>query len=144
MYDIVTLEPEDKVVMAAVNAIIAGNGAIPGPNGNYRFIAPGGTKVAGDGGAKNAVLVVVAHGSPDTLSSCKTWPLYKSDVTEAVDWAGKTTVFLAACSTAGTDGGKFLHGNIANQVKADFPKATVWASDCDVTAGTQAGNWHKL
>jgi len=143
-YDIVTLEPEDPVVMNAVNAIIKGTGAIPGPNGNYRFIAGNAVHVEGDGGANSQVLVVVAHGNANSLSGYSSWADFRNSVSVNVDWANKTTVYLAACSTAGEDGAQFLHGNIANEVKAAFPNATVWASSSNVGSGTQSGDWHKL
>ncbi len=145
MYDIVTLEPDDTVVMDAVNAIIAGKGAIPGPNGNYQFIAPNDKYRKGDGGRKSQVLVVVAHANPDSLSGCRSWAEFQESVgRDAVEWAQKTTVYLAACSTANEDGTKFLYGNIAREVKKAFPNATVWASSSNVGSKTQSGDWQKL
>ena len=145
MYDIVTLEPEDPVVMTAVNAIRNGQGAIPGPNGNYRFIVPGNVYVEGDGGVNSHVLVVVAHGNANSLSGRPTWDQFRIDVGHgAVNWGNKTHVYIAACSTAQGGGQAFLHGNIANEVNAFFPNATVWASDSDVDAHTQNGDWHIL
>jgi hypothetical protein len=144
MYDIVTLEPEDKDVMTAVNAIIDAEGAIPGTNGNYRFFVPGAVSVEGDGGANSHVLVVVAHGNVNSLSGHKSWADFQNSVPEGVDWANVTTIYIAACSVAGEDGTAFLNGNIANEVKAAFSNATVWASSSDVNSGTLAGDWHML
>ncbi len=145
MYDIVTLEPEDPVVMTAVNAIRTGQGAIPGPNGNYRFIVPGDVHVEGNGGVNSHVLVVVAHGNANSLSGRPTWAQYRGDVGHgAVNWGNKTHVYIAACSVAQGGGQAFLHGNIANEVAAFFPNATVWASSSNVSANTQNGDWHIL
>ena len=144
MYDIVTLEPDDKIVMAAVNAIVKGEGAIPGPKGNYRFIARNGLYIEGDGGNSCAVLVVVGHGNADSISGCDTWSELKQRVGGDIDWKGKQTVYIVACSTYGEDGSKFLHGNIASEIKQDFPNATVWASASAVSSSTQSGDWHKL
>lgn len=144
MFDIVTLEPEDGVVMSAINAIVDGQGAIPGPKRNYRLVVPGALRVEGNGGTGSSVLVVVGHASANVLSGCKSWAAFRQDVGDVVPWAEKTSVYLAACSTAGDDGRQFLHGNIANEVKAAFPNATVWASSSNVSAGTQSGDWQKL
>ena len=130
--------------MDAVSSIVRGQGAIPGPNGNYRFFVPGDQRVEGDGGTMSRVLVVIGHGSPNSLSSCKTWAEYRESVGERIDWKDKTTVYLASCSLAGEDGSQFLHGNIANEVKATFPNATVWASSVNVGSHTQSGDWHRL
>lgn len=144
MFDIVTLEPEDAIVMTAINAIVNGKGAIPSPSGNYRLVVPGDLQVEGDGGTGSKVLVVVAHGSVNSLSGYPTWAAFRDEVGNRVPWTEKTTVYLAACSNAGEDGTQFLHGSIANEVKAAFPGATVWASSSDVSADTQSGDWHKL
>lgn len=144
MYDIVTLEPEDAVVKTAINAIVKGQGAIPGPDGNYRFIARNAVLVEGDGGADSAVLVVVGHGDTNRLSGCKTWSEFKGYLGGDIDWQEKGIVFLAACATAQEGGLQFLHGNIANDIKKNFPHATVWASASNVSASTQQGDWQKL
>lgn len=144
MYDIVTLEPEDPVVMVAVNAIIAGKGAIASPNGNYRLFAPGDKRVEGDGGAARHTLVVVAHGNANKLSGKNSWAAFREEVGETVDWSNVDTVYLAACSAAGENGRAFLTGNIANEVKRAFPRATVWASSSNVSNVTQSGDWQKL
>ena len=144
MYDIVTLEPEDAVVMTAVDAIVQGAGAIPGPNGNYQFYASGSTEAVGDGGRASTVLVVVGHGGANSLSGRSTWKEYREDVGSSVPWAEKTRVYLAACSTAGGNGASFLHGNIAQEVKAAFPNAKVWASSSSVSSRTQSGDWQLL
>lgn len=60
------------------------------------------------------------------------------------DWRrGKDRVSLVACSTAGV-GTKFVHGNFANEVKAAFRGATVWASEGPVSASTSAGDWLRV
>ena len=145
MYDIVTLESADQTVTTAVNAITKGQGYIPAPNGHYRFIATNAVHVEGNGGTNKEVLVVVGHGNTNSLSGHMTWADFRHSVTANVDWiSNKTTVYLAACSTNKDDGTAFLHGNIAREVKSAFPHATVWASSSNVTAKTQAGDWHKL
>ncbi len=147
MYDIVTLEPGDPVVMTAVNAIRVGQGAIPGPNGQYRLIVPGGVPFQeGNGGVNSHVLVVVAHGNANSLSGRPTWAQFRNDVGhDAVDWGNKTQVYIAACSAAQGGGQAFLHGNIANEVRAFFPpNVTVWASSNNVDANTQNGDWQQL
>ncbi len=146
MYDIVTLEPGDPVVMIAINAIVAGQGAIPGPNGHFRVIMPGGMPFqGGDGGVNSHVLVVVAHGNANSLSGRPTWAQFLDDVGhDAVNWGNKTHVYIAACSAAQGGGQAFLHGNIANEVRAFFPNATVWASSSNVSAITQDGDWQQL
>ena len=146
MYDIVTLEPGDPVVMIAINAIVAGQGAIAGPNGHYRVIMPGNVHVEGDGGVNSHVLVVVAHGNANSLSGRPTWAQFLDDVGhDAVNWGNKTHVYIAACSAAQGGGQAFLHGNIANEVRAFFPpNATVWASSSNVSAITQDGDWQQL
>jgi hypothetical protein len=144
MYDLVTLEPEDRVVMTAVNAIVGGQGAIPGPNGNYRFFAVNDVVVEGDGGAASHTLVVVAHGSDNKLSGHRTWAAYRQAVQGAVDWSNANRVYLAACSVGGDNGNAFVHGNIANEVKSSFPNATVWASKSNVSSRTQSGDWQML
>jgi hypothetical protein len=144
MYDIVTHEPEDHVVETAYNSIIGGHGAIPGPTGGYRLIVPGNTHAHGDGGAHSATLVVVGHGNVNSLSGYANWAAYQKNVNQHVNWAEKTHVYLAACSVNAPDGTAFLHGNFARSVKAAFPHAIVWASSSNVTARTQAGDWHQL
>jgi hypothetical protein len=142
VYDIVTTEPEDRVVMIAVNAIVRGEGAIPGPNGNYRFVVPGDIKVEGDGGTNNSTLVVVAHGSAQSLGGRQTWRSFRETLGDNISWTDAKKVYLAACSTAGEDPSRFLHGSIAAEVKAAFPLATVWASSTNVDSRTQSGDWH--
>jgi hypothetical protein len=119
MFDIVTTEPEDKAVMTAVEVIKSGKAKLLGPKAGYRFIAVNDVAVAGCGGAEERVLVIV-------------------------DWRrGKDRVFLVACLTAGV-GTKFVHGNFANEVKAAFRGATVWASEGPVSASTLAGDWLRV
>jgi len=144
MYDIATLELDDGIVMVAVNAIINGQTFVPGPGGNYRLFAVNDKKVIGDGGANRHVLVIVGHGGANELSGCRTWTEFRQSVTGGVDWSNAATVYVAACSTLGEDGTQFLHGSIANDIKAAFPGATVWASTSNVRAGDLAGNWERL
>jgi hypothetical protein len=140
MFYIVTTEPEDRVVMNAVNAIRDGEGAIPGPNGNYKFVVPSATNTTGDGGTGSSTLVIVGHASADSLSGYTTWREYREDIGDRVDWDEPTRVYIAACSTAG-EGSKFLHGSIAREIAKAFPKATVWASSTNVSSRTLAGDW---
>jgi hypothetical protein len=142
VYDIVTTEPEDRVVIIAVNSIVNGEGAIPGPDGNYRFAVPGSMRVEGDGGTKSSTLVVVAHASAKSLGGQQTWRSFREALGADIRWADVTKVYLAACSTAGEDPSRFLHGSIAAEVKAAFPHATVWASSTNVGSRTQSGDWH--
>jgi hypothetical protein len=139
MYYIVTTEPDDRVVKNAVNSIRDGQGAIPGPNGNYTFVVPSDTYTEGDGGTGSATLVIVGHASADALSRCTTWRQYREAIGDR-DWGDPTRIYIAACSTAG-DGSKFLHGSIAREIAKAFPRATVWASRTNVGSRTQAGDW---
>jgi hypothetical protein len=143
MYDIVTLEPEDIAVITAVNAIKDGEGAIPGPNGNFRLFVPDNIRQEGNGGKSTRTLVIVGHGSANSLSGEKTWRGYRE--TLPGDWGyDPDRVYVAACKTAGENGNAFLHGNIAREIKAAYPNATVWASTSDVTNRTQSGDWEKV
>lgn len=149
MFDIVTIEPEDEVVKSAINLIINGKGhPIPSPGGNYRYIAVDAVHMQGNGGASCEILCIVGHADADDLSGEKTWKNYVQAVSAgSTDWkSNKTSVYLVACSTAGTDGTKFLHGNIANEIKSSFPGAKVWASSTDVgvTDSGFTGEWQKL
>jgi len=147
MYDIVTLEPEDGAVERGVNAIIKGQGTIPDPQGNYRYIVPGSHHVEGDGGTHSHVVVVVGHGTANSISKRNTFAKFREDAGDVVDWKNATTIVLVPCSTNAEDGTAFLHGNIAHEVKAACPHATVWASSTAVTRGSQSGwhaDWHKL
>jgi hypothetical protein len=141
MFYIVTTEADDRVVENAVNAIRSGEGAIPGPNGNYKFVTPSATHTEGDGGTSSSTLVIVGHASANALSRCATWGRYREEIGERVDWREPTRVYIAACSTAGEGGRKFLHGSIASEIAKSFPAATVWASSTNVGSRTQAGDW---
>lgn len=146
MFDIVTIEPEDTVVAKAVKAMTTnGKAFITVPKEGYRYIAVNAHEVIGNGGDGN-VLAVVGHAGPDTLSGEKTWDSFVQQVTAEIepDWRkNKTTVYLVACSTAGK-GTKFEYGNIATEIKAKFPKATVWASSIGVSATDLSGEWTKV
>lgn len=146
MFDIVTIEPEDAVVKKAVSTVQTGNDIVSAPAEGYRYTALSTTLTKGDGGAAKKVLVVIGHAGADTLSGESTWSNYVKKVTATVDpgWRDdKTSVFLVACSTAAT-GTKFVHGNIATEVKAQFPNATVWASSTAVSATDLSGDWEKI
>lgn len=145
MYDILTLEPEDKVVIRAVNALIAGRTTLTHPAGNYRLLTPGGTHVEGDGGSGVEILVIVGHGSADALSGCASWPKYREHFEDEVDWDHKSVVYLAACSLSGDGGRAFEHGHFAAGVRKGFPRrVTVWASSTAVRGGDLTGDWEKL
>lgn len=141
MYYVVTTEPEDPVVMVAVNAIVKGEGAIPGPNGGYKLVVPGSVHTEGDGGVGSATLVIVAHASTTKIGGCRTWAEYRGKFSDAVDWREPRQVYVAACSTAGEDPSRFVHGSIAGEIKAAFRWATVWASRTAVSSRTQSGDW---
>ncbi|HVI07295.1 MAG TPA: hypothetical protein VND65_03270 [Candidatus Binatia bacterium] len=144
MYDIVTLEPEDRKVMTAVSAIINGQGAIPGPpGGHHRFFVPGDVKQEGDGGQAVRTLVIVGHGNANRLSRKETWEAYREDLPG--DWGGNPDrVYIASCRTVADGGRAFVFGNIASQIKAAYPNARVWASTTNVDAGAQFGNWEEI
>jgi hypothetical protein len=147
MFDIVTMQPEDNIVETAINSIIQGKGVIPSPNGNYRYFAVDTVHTVGDGGAGRQVLVVVGHGSPNTLSGYESWKRFKEDVNShhknSDIFGNKKTVYIAACSIGG-EGNQFLYGNIAQEIKNDFPNATVWVSISKVGSITQSGDWQQL
>ena len=144
MFDIVTIEPKDAVVLKAVHTLTEGNAVIANPSGNYRFIARNACLAEGDGGTNKEILVIVGHASPDSISHCRTWQAFKQDVTVDVDWTtGKTSIYIAACSTAG-EGTKFAYGNFANEIKAAFPNAVVWASNSAVDANDLSGDWQQV
>lgn len=142
MYDILTLEPDDKVVMVAVNSIIKGGGFVPKPPGNYQFWARNAMKKKGDGGSTSDTAVIVGHANANSISDCKNWSQFQENFTE-VDWGKKTKVYLVACSTNG-EGNKFVYGNIATEIKSNLPNAIVWASTSPVYADDQSGDWHLL
>lgn len=147
MYDIVTIEPEDRVVQTAYNNVIGGHlGVLPNPNGNYRLVVPGAVHTQGNGGTGSAVLVVVGHGSANSLSGAANWAAYVEEVgRDRVNWGEKTSVYLLACSTAAPDGNAFLHGNFAGSVRHAFGNnVTVWAASTAVGAGTLSGDWVRL
>lgn len=144
MYDIITTEDYDETVMLAVNAIIKGVGVVPSTGGNYVFRTPSAARTAGNGGKNTDILVVVGHGSADSLSGMKNWKAYQSEFPNSgISWDTKTAVYVVACSTSGS-GNAFLHGNFARTVKAAFPRATVWASSSPVNALHLTGNWEKI
>ena len=100
MFDILTIEPSDKTVMAAVNLIASGNTKVlPHPNGNCRVIALNAVHTNGDGGAASATLCIVGHADADELSEQKTWGAFVNSVTANVkDWqTNKKTVYIVAC-----------------------------------------------
>lgn len=145
MFDIITIEPDDSVVMAALNTIIQGKAVIAQPSDGYRVFARNALHVEGKGGSSD-ILIILGHASPDSLSGCKTWTGFAEQVTASASppWnEGKTSVFIAACSTAGR-GTKFIYGNFASEVKKAFPKATVWASKTAVYANDLSGDWVKV
>jgi hypothetical protein len=112
----------------------------------YRYIAVNADTVVDKGGSGSNVLVIVGHAGPDTLSGEKTWKGFVQQVTANVDpdWrTNKKTVYLVACSTAGK-GTKFVYGNIAREIKEQFPNATVWASSTAVSATDLTGDWTKV
>ncbi|MBC1239128.1 hypothetical protein [Nostoc sp. 2RC] len=147
MYDIITTESEDTAVNQAVNSVIQGNvGVITSPNGHYRFITPSNTLLEGNGGQDQEVLVIVGHGSGDSLSGFKVWSRYKDDFkTQDLDWKTKKIVYILACSTASDEQQAYLgYKNFAETVKKDFPEATVWAASSSVSSQTLLGNWQKV
>ena len=145
MYDILTLEPDDDVVMRAIKAVIAGRATIGGPEGDYRLLTPGDTWVEGDGGTGVEVLVIVGHGNANKLSGCGKWTLFREHFDGRVDWNHKTEVYLAACSTAGEGGSAFVHGHFAGGVRAAFPtRVRVWASTTAVRGRDLTGDWVQL
>lgn len=143
MYDIVTLEPEDPVVMTAINAIVNNKACIAAPEGGFRFFAVNAKRAEGDGGANKHVLVVVGHGGLNSLSGYPSWAAFRDSAPDGVDWAGAAQVYIAACSTLG-DGKQFLYGSIAREIKADFPDAQVWVSTSNVSGKTLRGDWQML
>lgn len=145
MFDIVTIQATDAVVATAVKTIIEKTGYIAVPDDGYRLIAGDKCQVVGKGGSANT-LVVVGHAGPDSISDQKTWDAFAKRVTASVDpdWRkDKTRVYLVACSTS-AEGTKFGHGNIANEIKAKFPDAKVWASTTAVLATDLSGDWEVL
>lgn len=145
MFDIITIEPDDSVVMAAVNTITQGKAVIAQPKDGFRVFARDAVHVEGKGGSSN-ILIIVGHASADSLSGSKTWQGFAQQVTATADpnWnADKSSVFIAACSTAGS-GTKFGYGNFANEIKAAFPHAVVWASKTAVYATDLSGDWVQV
>ncbi len=146
MFDIVTIEPDDETVKKALKTVQDGNNIVSAPKAGYRYTALNATAMSGDGGTATKVLVVIGHAGPDTLSGETSWSNYVKKVTATVDpgWRDdKTTVYLVACSTAAT-GTKFAYKNISDEVKAQFPNATVWASSTVVSATDLSGDWEKI
>jgi len=147
MFDIITTEPEDSAVKMAVNVITTNPKAmISVPHSGFRYIAINAQHTEGDGGSGKDVLVVVGHAGPDSISGASTWSAYVQEVTAKVDpdWRkNKKTVYLVACSTAGS-GQKFLYQHIAQEVKNAFPGATVWASTTAVSARDLSGDWIQV
>jgi len=150
MYVIVTLEMKDELVRKAINVIIKGRaGVLPGPKGNYCLFAVDAenpTQREGDGGARSDVLAIVGHGGANDLSGCSTWQQFRQRTSHVVDWTqiNPASVYIVACSTSAEDGRQFLHGNIARNIKAAFPYATVWASSSGVEADRLTGDWQQV
>lgn len=80
MFDIITIEPDDSVVMAAVNTITQGKAIIAKPKDGYRVFARDALHVEGAGGSAD-MLIIVGHASADSLSGCKTWKGFAEQVT---------------------------------------------------------------
>lgn len=143
MFDIVTITPEDDAVEIAVDALMNRKAKIVSPTKGFRFVTHNSAQEI-DGGGSEQILVIVGHGSPDSLSGCKTWAEYKSNVFKSVDcWSDKKSVYVVACSTD-SNSNKFCYRNIADEIKESFSSATVWASSTPVNAGDLTGNWEKL
>lgn len=104
------------------------------------------TKLPSTTGGSGDILIIVGHASPDSLSGCKTWTGFAEQITASAspDWnANKSSIFIAACSTAGS-GTKFGYGNFASEIKSAFPKAVVWASKTAVYASDLSGEWVQV
>lgn len=145
MFDIVTLEPEDPIVMSAVNGIVGGQeGPLPSPGKNYRLYLGSASSKEGDGGTAKHVVAIVGHGAANVISGHGTFKSYLADCSGEIDWKNATSIYLVACSTSASDGRAFLTGHIAQEVADTFPKAAVWASPTAVTAKNQAGDWDKV
>ncbi|MGI4764933.1 MAG: hypothetical protein ACRYGP_07685 [Janthinobacterium lividum] len=146
MFDIVTLEPNNAIVMIAVNAIVHGEeGLLPKPNGNYRFFAGSTAEhTEGDGGSQQHVVAFVGHGDVNSISGHKKFIEYLGDCNPKVEWKQAKSVYLVACSTSADDGAAFLHGSIAKDAATRLSPATVWASPKAVTAKTLSGDWEKV
>jgi hypothetical protein len=146
MFDIVTCEPEARVVEMAYNTVIHGTSRIvPNPLNNYRFIALGATQTEGNGGNDRSTLVMVGHGDVNGLSGHGNWTAYQEQIGEGILANEYTQVYIVACNTGAEECGKlFGYRNWADTVKAAFPTATVWASATAVNAATLEGTWQQM
>jgi hypothetical protein len=145
MYDIVTLEPDNDEVKTALEKILGGQSdVIPDPKGGYTLFKPNAKPVERNGGGTESVLVIVGHGGPNVLSGKLTWREYKQALPGA--WTERTpkSVWIVSCSTAG-EGHGFLTGNIAREVKRDYPDPiSVWASETGVDPEDLTGDWQVM
>lgn len=140
MFDIVTITPEDDAVEIAVDALMNRKTKIVNPTKGFRFVTHNSAQEI-DGGGSEQILVIVGHGSANSLSGCKTWAEYQSNVCSDVNWkSDKKSVYIVACSTA-DDGEKFFYQNIADEIKKRFFGAKVWASSTVVNAKDLSGDW---
>jgi len=145
-FDIVTAEPEDAIVLGAVNVVAAGTSpVIPGPNpaGAFRFTAPGDQK-SYNGGGHNSVLVCVGHGAACFLSGHYTWADYKQAFAHQEPFQGtKNSVYLLACSLAAQNLNRFQ--DFCRSVKAAYPDpCVVWAPANPVNAYDHLGDWVQI
>ncbi|CAB3640857.1 hypothetical protein [Trinickia soli] len=145
MFDIITTEPDDSAVQTAINTVAQDKSNVVSAKGSYVLTTPTASHTEGGGGEDRNVLVIIGHGSANSLSDCQTWACYKKQFSHLnIEWDKKTSVYIVSCSTAGQSYSAFVHGNFAREVKATFPEATVWASSTPVNARTLEGDWEKL
>ena len=147
MYYIITNEPEDKLVMKAVNKLIGKKQTnISVSNGDYIFITQGTAKKGGDGGKKANQLVIIGHANENGISGYKTFKSYWEDVLKSnveIKIDNSTKVYLIACSTAKESEIKFLYKNIASEFKKFLNVSTLWASYSTVNIDFE-GTWTKV